>query len=94
MDEAGIGPDDLGKMGKEGDDVVLHLALDRVDARDVELRVLAFLPDRLGGALRDQAELGHGIGGMRLDLEPDAVARLRVPDRRHFGSGIARDHCG
>ena len=28
--------DDLGEVGEEGDDVVLHLALDLVDARDVE----------------------------------------------------------
>jgi hypothetical protein len=38
-------PDDLGEMGEEGDDVVLDLALDRVDARDVEGGVLALVPD-------------------------------------------------
>ena len=43
-------------------------------------------------SLRDDPKLRHGVGGMRLDLEPDAIARLRVPDRRHFGAGIARDH--
>ncbi len=37
-------------------------------------------------------ELGHGVGGVRLDLEPDAKARLRRPDRRHFGTGVAWDH--
>ena len=36
MHEARLRPDDLGEMGQEGDDVVLDLALDRVDARDVE----------------------------------------------------------
>ena len=36
MHEARLGPDDLGQMGQEGDDVVLGLALDRVDAGDVE----------------------------------------------------------
>ena len=35
--EARLRPDDLGEMRQEGDDVVLDLALDRVDARDVEL---------------------------------------------------------
>ena len=94
MHEARLRPDDLGEMGEEGDDVVLDLALDRVDARDVELGVPALVPDRLGGVLRDDAEFGHGVGGMRLDLEPDAKARLGRPDRRHFGPGIARDHCG
>ena len=83
--EARFRPDDLGQMGEEGDDVVLDLALDLVDARDVELRVLALVPDFLRRRLRDHAELGHGVGGMRLDLEPDAKARLRRPDRRHLG---------
>ena len=50
MHEARLGPDDLGEVGEEGDDVVLDLALDRVDARDVERGVLALVPDRLGRA--------------------------------------------
>jgi hypothetical protein len=29
---------------------------------------------------------------MRLDLEPDAVARLRIPDRGHLRPSVARDH--
>jgi hypothetical protein len=33
--------DDLGQVRQEGDDVVLDLGFDRVDARDVESRVLA-----------------------------------------------------
>ena len=45
--EARLRPDDLGEMGQEGDDVVLDLALDLVDARDVEVGVLALGPDRL-----------------------------------------------
>ena len=36
MDEARLGPDEFGEMGQKGDDVVLRLALDLVDARDVE----------------------------------------------------------
>ena len=36
MDEAGLGADDFGQMGQEGDDVVLGLALDLVDPGDVE----------------------------------------------------------
>ena len=43
--EARFGADDLGEVGQEGDDVVLDLALDLVDARDVELGVAALLPD-------------------------------------------------
>ncbi len=44
--EARLGADDLGEMRQEGDDVVLGLALDLVDARDVEGGVLALRPDR------------------------------------------------
>ena len=43
MHEARLGPDDLGQMGQERDDVVLGLALDLVDAGNVEdaLRALS-----------------------------------------------------
>jgi hypothetical protein len=92
MHEPRIGPDNFGEMGEEGDDVVLDLALDLVDARGIEGRRLPFLPDGLGRRFRDHAEFGHGAGGMRLDLEPDAKPRLRRPDRRHFGSRIPRYH--
>ena len=42
--EARLRPDDLGEVGEEGDDVVLDLALDRVDARDVERGVACPCP--------------------------------------------------
>jgi hypothetical protein len=41
VDEARLRPHDLAQVGQEGDDVVLDLALDLLDARDVERRVLA-----------------------------------------------------
>ena len=59
---------------------------------DIELGGVALGPDCLGRIHRDHAELGHGIGGMRLDLEPDAVARLGIPDRYHLWPAVARDH--
>ena len=37
MHETRFRPDDFGQMGEEGDDVVLDLALDLLDARDIEL---------------------------------------------------------
>ncbi len=92
MHEARLRPHDLGEMGEERDHIVLDLALDGIDARDVEFGVLALVPDRLGRGFGNDAELGHGVGRMRLDLEPDAVARLRVPDRGHFRPSVARDH--
>ncbi len=87
MQEARLGPDDLGDVGQEGDDVVLGLALDLVDAVGVEDGVAALLPDRLGGGLGDHAELGHGVGGVGLDLEHD---RKRVwGDQMAAASGRA-----
>ena len=38
MHEARFRPHDLGKMGEERDDIVLHFALDGVDALDIECR--------------------------------------------------------
>src|SRR5712691_4800381 len=92
MHEAGIRADDLGEMRQERDDVVLDLALDRLDALDVEAGVAPLVPDGLGCGLRDQPELGHGVGGMRLDLEPDAEPGLGRPDLGHLRPGVARDH--
>ena len=85
MHEARLRPDDLGEMCKECDDVVLDLGLDRIDAGDVEFCVPCPFPRSFGGFLRDDAELGHGVGRVRLDLEPDAEFRFRRPDRRHSG---------
>src|SRR5262245_25977333 len=92
MHEARLRSYDLSQVREKGDDVVLDLALDRIDARDIEGRGLALVPDLLGRRLRNDVELGHGVRGMRLDLEPDAEARLRFPDRGHRWPGIARDH--
>ena len=44
MHEARFRADDLGQMGQKGDDVVLDLALDFLDPRDVELGVLCPWP--------------------------------------------------
>jgi hypothetical protein len=92
MHEARLRPDDFREMRQEGDHVVARLAFDLVDACDVELRVLALVPDFFRRFLRDHAEFGHGVGGMGLDLEPDAEARLGRPDGGGFGPAVARDH--
>jgi hypothetical protein len=92
MDETRFGADEFGQMGEEGDDVMLGDALDFVDARDIEGDMPGLFPDRFGGLLRDHADLGQSVAGMGFDFEPDAKARLRRPDRNHFGAGIAWDH--
>src|SRR3984885_4769236 len=89
MHETRLRPDDFGEVSEEGDNVVLDLALDLVDARGIEFRRFAFFPDCLRRLFRDHAEFGHGVGGIGLDLEPDAKARLRRPDGCHFFAGIA-----
>ena len=68
------------KMRQEGDDVVFRDALDLIDARDIERNIAGLLPDVGRGFFRYDADLGQRVAGMRLDLEPDAEARLRLPD--------------
>ncbi len=94
VDEARVGADELGEVGEEGDDVVLHFALDGVDLLDVELRRAALVPDGAGGLPGNDAQFGERVAGMRLDLEPDAELGLGRPDRDHLGAAIARDHDG
>src|SRR6266849_5986690 len=71
---------------------MLDLALDLVDAGDIEFGVLALGPDRLGGLLRHDAELRKRVGRVGFDLEPDTEARLRFPDRGHIWAGVTGDH--
>ncbi len=92
MHEARLGTDDFRQMGEEGDDVVLGFALDLVDPRHVEGDVAGLGPDRLGGLFRDHAKFCQRVRRMRLDLEPDLEAGLRLPDRGHFRAGVAGNH--
>src|SRR4029079_7172238 len=89
MQEARLGSDMLRDRGEEGDHVVLHLALDLIDTGRIEA---AALPQRVGRMFRDKTEIGHGLCGIGLDLEPDAELRLGLPNASHFGAAIARDH--
>ena len=92
VQEARLGAHDLGDVGQEGDHVVLGGALDLIDAFGLEGRLAAELPDRRRRFLGDHAQLRHGVGGVRLDLKPDAIASLGGPQGRHFGAGITGDH--
>ena len=84
-----LGADMLGKVGQKSDHIVAGLALDLVDALDLEA---ATLPDGASGALGDDPQRRLGIAGICLDLEPDPVAVLRRPDPGHLGAAVARDH--
>ncbi len=83
----------LGHPGQEGDDIVFGDSLDRVDRGDVDHRVgRPPGPECLGGGLGHDSDLGERIGGVRLDLEPDAELCLRLPDGGHLRAGITGDH--
>ncbi len=92
MDKARLRPDDLRQMGKKSDHIVLDGALDLVDPGDVESSVATLFPYDLGGGFRDDAEGGLSVGGVSLDLEPDAEFRLGRPQIDHLFSGVARYH--
>ena len=64
MDEARLGADDFRQMGREGDYVVLGLALDLVDPGDVEAGVFGLGPDWFVGglALRSSRRVGQAFG--------------------------------
>ncbi len=89
--EARLGADMLGEVGQERDHVVVGLALDLVDPLDLEG---AALPDGARRALGDDPERGLGVAGVRLDLEPDPEAVLRLPDPAHLRAAVAWDHGG
>ena len=82
MHEARLRSDVLGDVGEEGDDVVFHVALDGVDALDLETSALG---DGGCNASRNRAKRLLRFAGVALDVEPDAKARLRRPDGRHVG---------
>ena len=92
VDVARLGADQFGEVREERDDVVLDLAFDRVDASNVEFCFSTFVADGLCGLFWNHTDFGHGIEGMRLDFEPDAIALFGRPDRRHFLPRVARNH--
>ena len=89
VEPAGIGADDFGDRGGEGDDVVADLGFDFVDALDAGSRRARGWP---GGVFGDQAGFGEGFGGGDFDGEPGAEAVFVAPDAAHLGAGIAGDH--
>src|SRR6185312_6802936 len=79
-------------MREEGDHVVLHLALDLIDAAYVELRRASLLPNFRGRLFRDDTEVRQRLGSVCFDLKPDAEPALRRPDRHHLGPCVAWNH--
>ncbi len=91
VEPAGVfgGVDVLGDGGGEGDDVVLDLGFDLIDAVDGEGAALA---DGVGRGLRDEAELREGLGCCDFNGKPALVLVGVGPDAAHLGAGIAVDH--
>src|ERR1700756_5032678 len=92
MHKARLWANDVGKMGKEGDDIMFDVALNLIDAFDIEPRVAALFPDNAGSLFRDDAEFGHCIRGVGLDLKPDAIFVFCRPDNHHLRPGVAWNH--
>ena len=71
---------------------MFDFGFDGVDPRHVEFGVLAFFPDFRGSFFGHHAQFGQLVGGMGLDLKPDAKLGFGRPDFGHLGAGIAGDH--
>ena len=83
------GLDVFGDGGGEGEDVVAELALELVDAGDVESGVGAELG---GGGGGHDAGLDEGLGGGEFDVEPAVELCLVGPEGGHRRAGVAGDH--
>ena len=79
----------FGYRGGEGDDVVLDLPFDFVDALHVEAGVLA---QQARGFGRHDAEFGQGFGGGQFHFEPLLELVLVAPDPAHFGTRVSGNH--
>ena len=78
----------LGDRGREGDDVVLHLGLDLLNAGGGNA---GFGGDGFGGRRGNHAVFGQHGARRRLHLQPAAVLVLFRPDAAHRRAGIAVD---
>src|SRR5262249_36013752 len=70
----------------EGNDVMLHLALDFMDARDVEGGMGA---QGFRSFLGNIADFGQSFGGGKLDLQPLGEAVFVREDLAHFRACVS-----
>ena len=93
-DPASIALEAYRRLGRdcvdEGGEIVLRLALELGHA--LRRRRLRALPDLGYRVRRDGAQLGPGLEGGELDVQPARELALLRPDPGHLGSGVARDH--
>ena len=91
--EARLGPDDLGDVGEEGDDVVLDLALDLVDAGDVELGLASPSPRwpwRRSLGIRPSSAMASAACASISNQMRKRVSGAQIGG--HLGPGVAGDH--
>ena len=73
----------FGHVRQEGDNVVLCFPFDFVDTFDFEC---ATRPHGLCGVVWYDAQIGHRVEGMGLDLKPYAKTTFGRPEGNHFGA--------
>ena len=83
---ARLGTDLLGHRRGKGDDVMLDLGLDGLDARELEIALLA---DGASCRLRHQSGFGQSLGGGHLNLQPGAELVFIAPDAAHLRARIS-----
>ncbi len=89
MQPARLGSDTFGDGGGEGNDIMLHLRLDGLNALQAEAAAGANGARRLD---RDQAQLGLYFSGGLLHFQPLPEAIFIRPDAAHLRAGVAGNH--
>ncbi len=79
----------FGNGGGEGDDVVLHLALNFQDAMHVEAGVGA---EEAGGVAGHHTKVGQRFGGGQFHFQPLLKLVLFAPDVAHGGPRVSCNH--
>ena len=83
--------DVLGKIRREGDDIVVGRFLDLADARHGKRSLRLDLSNGIGG---NRAHLGMNLTNRDLDIKPFLKLVFLRPDGAHLRQCVAFDHCG
>ena len=84
-----IFPDKLGYRGQKGDHIVVDFCLYLIDAVDIEV---SFFLDRFERRHGNNLMLGHGAGGLDLNLQPGFELGLVSPECPHLRQCISCNH--
>jgi hypothetical protein len=89
VQESMLGPNRIHQRFEERDHVMLGDCFDLGDASHVDLRLLA---DFRGGSSRGLPGALEGRRRLELNLQPDLVLVLEIPNGLHVRTGIAFNH--